>query len=111
MKRLLDGEVIDVICFSGDALRASEKDYIKYYDSTGKLQYRNLNYYLDTEEIDEGEVKDRSDFRKQASLSILQSLLESESSWSQRLIDDVLSRDLVKHSIKLADMLIEELEK
>ena len=110
------GEIIEVISFSSSSYNRSTFDYISYIDSNGVEHYEehNLNYYWDTKEVIDKDSKENFDwtcFRNNTAAMMLQSLIESETSWSQRLIDDVFYSKLAKHSINLTDKLIEELKK
>ena len=42
---------------------------------------------------------------------IAQGVLERSSSWTSKLADDILYKKIAKHSVALADALIEELKK
>ena len=101
-------EPVEVISFSGNSNRRDrETDYVNYIDSEGKEHHVvGFNYYYDFIEIDNDE---RESLRNQAAIQFISSIIESESSWSQKVVGETMYRQVVKHGVNLANELIKQL--
>lgn len=69
------GEIVDVVCYGGSALRRSAAlDYVKYIDSQGveHSESNHLNYYWDFEPIETATDKHWQDIRECAAIAAMQ---------------------------------------
>ena len=52
-----------------------------------------------------------NELRIQLARQVLQGLLERDTGWSSKILDDVFYERLAKHTVKIVDAVIEELKK
>ena len=101
------GEIVDVICYGGSALRRSAIDYVKYIDSQDveHTEPNNLNYYWDFESIENEKDYNWDALRNQAAIAAMQGVMNFFGSI------DYNKDTIAKLAVEQADALIAELKK